>query len=47
MKDYSGFIFAAYGFAALVVGALALKITLDYRSLRKALARFGDREENQ
>lgn len=43
MKDYAGYILAAYGFAALIVGGLTLKITLDYRELRKRLERFNDR----
>jgi len=45
VKDYSGFIFAAYAFAAVVVGALIFKITADYRDLRRKLARFEARED--
>ncbi|MCW2284231.1 heme exporter protein CcmD [Rhodoblastus acidophilus] len=44
MKDYSGFIFAAYAFAAVSISAMVAKITLDYRDLKRKLARFGDRE---
>ena len=43
MKDYSGYIFAAYGFAAVLIGFVVVKITLDYRALKDRLARFGDR----
>ncbi len=45
MKDYAGYILAAYGFAALIVGALSLKIMLDYRELRRRLDRFNDQED--
>ncbi|MCW2315848.1 heme exporter protein CcmD [Rhodoblastus acidophilus] len=44
MKDYSGFIFAAYAFAAIVVGAMIVKIVADYRDLKRKLARFDGRE---
>jgi heme exporter protein CcmD len=44
VKDYSGFIFAAYAFAAVVIGGLIVRITLDYRDLKRKLARFDDRE---
>jgi heme exporter protein CcmD len=47
MKDYSSYIFAAYGFAAALVGFLTIKIALDYRALKKQLARFGDQEKGQ
>jgi heme exporter protein CcmD len=40
MKNYSGYIFAAYGFGALVVGFVVARITLDYRELKRKLARF-------
>jgi heme exporter protein CcmD len=45
MKDYSFYIASAYGFAALVVGAVAAKIMCDYRALRRKLARFDSREQ--
>ena len=41
MKDYSGYIFAAYGFAALLIFYMTAKIWLDYRHLQTQLARFG------
>ncbi len=41
MSDYSFFIGAAYGVAALVIGAITLRIVLDYRRLRGELARYG------
>ena len=44
MKDYSFYIFSAYGFAAIVIGALVASIALDYRDLKRKLARFGDAE---
>ena len=44
MKDYSFYIFAAYGFGAVVVGFLVASITLDYRALKRKLARFDARE---
>jgi heme exporter protein CcmD len=44
VKDYSGFIFAAYAFAAVAIGGLIAKIMLDYRDLKQKLARFDDRE---
>ena len=43
MKDYSGYILAAYGFAAVLIGFVVVKITLDYRELKNKLARLGDR----
>ena len=42
MKDYSGYILAAYGFAAVLIGFIVVKIALDYRDLKAKLARFGD-----
>jgi len=42
MKDYSGYILAAYGFAAVLIGFMVVKIALDYRELKAKLARFGD-----
>lgn len=47
MKDYSSYIFAAYGFAAVLVGFVTVRIVLDYRELKKKLARFDDREMGQ
>jgi heme exporter protein CcmD len=44
VKDYSGYIFAAYAFSTIVIGALIVKISLDYRRLRRELARLDDRE---
>jgi heme exporter protein CcmD len=46
MKDYSGYILAAYGFAAVLIGFMVVKITLDYRELKIKLARFGDQGKN-
>jgi heme exporter protein CcmD len=43
MKDYSGYILAAYGFATVLIGFVVVKIALDYRELKAKLARFGDR----
>jgi heme exporter protein CcmD len=47
MKDYSFYIIAAYAFAALVIGFMTAKITLDYRDLKKKLARFDGKEKGQ
>ncbi|MGO9389482.1 heme exporter protein CcmD [Rhodoblastus sp.] len=47
MKDYSSYIFAAYGFAAVLVGFVTVRIVLDYRELKKQLARFDEREKGQ
>jgi heme exporter protein CcmD len=47
MKDYTFFIAAAYGFAAVVVGFLTVKVALDYRDLKNRLARFDDREKGE
>jgi heme exporter protein CcmD len=47
VKDYTAYIVAAYGLAALVIGFLTVKITLDYRALQKKLAHFGDQEKAQ
>ena len=44
MRDYSS-CFAAYGFAAVVVGFIVVKITLDYRELKAKLARFDHQDE--
>jgi heme exporter protein CcmD len=45
MKDYSFYIFSAYGFAALVIGALVATITFEYRALKRKLARFDGQEK--
>jgi len=42
MKDYSYYIFSAYGFATVLIGFVIAKIALDYRELKNKLARFGD-----
>jgi heme exporter protein CcmD len=47
MKDYSSYILAAYGFAAVLVGFVVAKIALDYRDLKSRLARFGGREDER
>ena len=47
MKDYSFYIFSAYGFAAVVVGLLVAKINLDYRELKRRLARFDEGERRR
>ena len=47
MKDYSFYIFTAYGFAVVVIGFLTVKIALDYRDLKNKLARFDGREKGQ
>ncbi|WP_294538228.1 heme exporter protein CcmD [uncultured Rhodoblastus sp.] len=47
MKDYSFYIAFAYGFAAVVVGFLTVKIALDYRDLKKQLARFDQAEKDR
>ncbi len=45
MKDYTFYIASAYGFAALVVCAVVVKIAFDYRGLKNKLARFDDKEK--
>lgn len=40
---HTGFIVAAYAVAGLVILSMIVAIVTDYRSLKKALARFGDR----
>jgi heme exporter protein CcmD len=47
LKDYSGFIFAAYAFAFVIVGAMVARIALDYRTLRRKLSRFDVREDRR
>ncbi|WP_298357842.1 heme exporter protein CcmD [Rhodoblastus sp.] len=47
MKDYTFYIAAAYGFAALVVVTVIAKIMLDYRALRQKLTRFDNKERNR
>jgi hypothetical protein len=46
LKDYSAYIFAAYGFAAVVVGFIVAKITVEYRDLTARLARFDRPDKN-
>ncbi|WP_292531012.1 heme exporter protein CcmD [Methylocystis sp.] len=41
MSDHWLYIAAAYGAAAVTLGVVTLRIVLDYRRLRAALARFG------
>jgi heme exporter protein D len=41
MNDHWAYVGAAYGVAIVTIGAVALRIILDYRRLRAALARFG------
>lgn len=40
---HTGFIVAAYAITALVIVSMTVAILTDYRSLKKALTRFGDR----
>jgi heme exporter protein CcmD len=47
MKDYSFYIIASYGFAAVVIGFMTAKIALDYRDLKKKLARFDGKEKGR
>jgi heme exporter protein CcmD len=47
LKDYSGYIFAAYAIAAVITGAMIARITLDYRDLRRKLTRFDVREDRR
>jgi heme exporter protein CcmD len=47
MKDYSFYIFFAYGFAVVVIGWLVARITLDYRDLQRKLARFEPGEKDR
>jgi heme exporter protein CcmD len=47
MKDYFFYIAAAYGFAVVVIGFLTVKIAVDYRDLKKQLARFDGAEKDQ
>jgi heme exporter protein CcmD len=47
VKDYTFYIASAYGFAAVVVGAVVLKIAFDYRALRRKLARFNRGEQDR
>ena len=37
-----GFVAAAYAITALVIGGMALRILLDYRSLKQALRKMAD-----
>lgn len=47
MKDYASYIAAAYGFAAVGIGLVIARITLDYRDLKKKLGRFDDQEKRR
>jgi heme exporter protein CcmD len=47
MRDYSGYILAAYGFAAVLIGFIVVKIAFDYHELKQKLARFGDAGEGR
>jgi heme exporter protein CcmD len=47
VKDYTFYIASAYGFAAVVIGATIAKILLDYRALRRKLARFDKKDETR
>ena len=38
--SYFGYIAAAYGIAALVIGGMILKIVVDYRGLKQALGKL-------
>jgi heme exporter protein D len=42
LASHADFIFAAYGAATVILGALILWIALDYRALRRTLAEFED-----
>jgi heme exporter protein D len=41
MSQHTAFVVASYAIAILVIGGMALRIALDYRRLRDALARLG------
>ncbi|MBI1981533.1 MAG: heme exporter protein CcmD [Methylocystis sp.] len=41
MSDHWFYIAAAYGAAVATLGVVTLRIVIDYRRLRAALARFG------
>ena len=41
MSDHWTYIAAAYGVTVVTLGVVTLRIVLDYRRLRAALARFG------
>lgn len=42
--SYFGYIAAAYGIAALVIGGMILKIVIDYRGLKQALGKLAGTE---
>ena len=42
--SYFGYIAAAYGIAALVIGGMILKIVIDYRGLKQALGKLAGDE---
>jgi heme exporter protein CcmD len=44
MGKYTWFVTAAYALTAISVGGLVAFIVMDYRKLRKALAKFPPRE---
>ncbi len=39
MRDYSSFIAAAYALATIVIGLTTLKIIVDYRALKRRIAK--------
>ena len=41
MNDHWSYVAAAYGVTLVTLGVVTLRIILDYRRLRSALARFG------
>ena len=43
MTSHAGFIAAAFGLTAIIVFAVIGTLVADHRSLRRALARFADR----
>ena len=43
--DHAGFILAAFGLAAVAIGAMIGAIVLDHRSLKRALARVSPPSE--
>ncbi len=44
--SHAGFIFAAYGIAAVAIVAMIGAIVLDHRALKKALAAFPPRDRD-
>jgi heme exporter protein D len=41
MSQHTAFVIASYAITTLVIGGAALRIVMDYRRLRDALARLG------